>query len=182
MATGIAAVALLVVALIAPASGHLAKQEDANDPGPLDIRKTSFNHKQGDVKISQTSDESWAPSMLGVDDGGGNDNALLFQFESRGNTYTDYVVLVDYVQGKLRGQLRRWVPAGEQTEKSEFVSRVRVKKDGRTVRVKFRMNKLNPRESHIGWSAQSIFKDDSTCSDSCSDFAPDNKYVYQHFL
>ena len=175
-------VAALLVALTAPAVGHLARQEDGNDPGPLDIRQASFNHREGIIKISQTSDESWSPSLLGVDDGGANDSALLFQFESRGNDYTDYVVLVDYIEGRLRGQLRRWVPAGEPTSKSVFVSSVKVKKVGRTLRVRFPMHKINPRRSHIGWSAESIFKDDGKCRPPCKDFAPNNRYVYQHFL
>ena len=174
--------AVLLVALMAPATAHLARQEDGNDPGPLDIRETSFNHRDGIIKISQTSDDSWAPSLLGVDDGGANDSALLFQFESRGNDYTDYVVLVDFIEGRLRGQLRRWVPAGEQTSESEFVSTVKVRKDGKTVRVRFPMHKIDPRNSHLGWSAQSIFKDDGQCRPPCKDFAPNNRYVYQHFL
>ena len=179
---GALAVASLIVAVTVPASGHLAHQRDGNDPGPLDIRKASFNHREGVIKISQTSDESWAPPLLGVDDGGDNDSALLFQFESRGNDYTDYVVLVDYIDGRLRAQLRRWVPAGEQTSDSEFVSRVKVKKVGRTVRVRFPMKSLQPRERHIGWSAQSIFKDDGPCRPACKDFAPNSRYVYRHFL
>jgi hypothetical protein len=175
-------VGALVVAAMSPATGHRSTQQDGNDPGVLDIRAASFNHKNGTVKISQTSDESWGPSLLGVDDGGSNDTALLFQFESRGNDYTDFVVLVDYIHGELRAQLRKWVPQGEQTSKSVFVSRVKVRKSGRTVIVRFRMNKLDPRDSHIGWSAQSLFKDDTDCSSTCKDYAPNNRYVYNHFL
>ena len=167
---------------LVPAVAHRATKEDPNDPGPLDIRRTSFNHRNGNVRISQTSQDPWRPSLLGVDDGGTNDSALLFQFESRGNDYTDYVVLVDYVDDSLRAQLRRWVPAGEQTSESVFVSRVKVRKYGKTVTVSFKMRRLNPRKRHIGWSAQSLFKDDGACSPQCKDFAPNNRYVYRHFL
>ena len=165
-----------------PAVAHEVTQGDPNDRGPLDIRKTSFSHNPGKIKISQTSDDPWRPSLLGADDGGNNDSALLFQFESRGNDYTDYVVLVDYVDGSLRAQLRKWVPAGEPTNESVFVSRVKVRKKGKTVTVSFKQRRLNPRKGHIGWSAQSLFKDDDVCSPPCKDFAPNNRYVYRHFL
>ena len=171
-----------MLSALSPASGHRAVQQDGNDPGVLDIREATFNHRSGTIKITQTSDESWRPSLLGVDDGGSNDTALLFQFESRGNDYTDYVILVDYIHGELRAQLRKWVPQGEQTSESVFVSRVKVRKIGRTVSVRFKRNKLDPRRSHIGWSAQSQFKDDTSCSSTCKDFAPNNRYVYRHFL
>ena len=178
----LAAIGGLLVSSMTPAVAHRATKEDPNDRGPLDIRETSFSHGPGNIKISQTSDDPWRPSLLGVDDGGDNDSALLFQFESRGNEYTDYVVLVDYVEGSLRAQLRRWVPAGEQTNESVFVSRVKVRKNSKTVTVSFKMRRLHPRKRHIGWSAQSIFKDDGACSSSCEDFAPNNRYVYRHLL
>lgn len=179
---GLATVGALLVSSLTPAIAHRATQEDPNDPGRLDIRNTSFSHSSGNIRISQTTDDPWNPSLLGVDDGGTNDSALLFQFESRGNDYTDYVVLVDYVDGSLRAQLRKWVPAGERTNESVFVSRVKVRKNGKTVTVSFKMKRLNPRKRHIGWSAQSIFKDDGVCSPPCKDFAPNNRYVYRHFL
>ena len=177
-AVATAAVAVFVMAGTVPATSHLARRTDDKDTrGPLDIVKASFTHKNRMVKVSQTSEHGWAPSLLRTEN-----NALSFQFESRGKEWTDYVVYVKYDEGRLRGALYRWIPPNEPSEDVEFVSFVRVKKHGKLLRTRFPMSKLHQRKDRIGWNAESSFQNNGACREICKDYAPDDKCCFQHLL
>ena len=176
-------IALLIVAG-APATAHRATPTDANDtPGLFDIRRASFSHRDGRIRVSATTDEAWKAQLLAAEapGNGPNDNAFQFQFESRGNKWADYLVVVDYKNGKIVANLLKWVPPGEKTNDAKFVAHVNGTKRGRTVFAKFAKRRLRPRDSYIAWDAESYFVDDGACENQCSDYAP-NQGLFVHTL
>ena len=169
-------VSLLVMALT-PAQAHFQSKNDPNDvAGPLDIKSASFSHRNGVIRVSQTTRGDWTKQTLasGTDK---NDTFFEFQFDSKGNPnttsgrYADYFVVIDNVGGDLKGLLFRWVPPFP-TSNSEFVGYVNASRDGRTARAKFGKGKLNPRDSYIAWNAESFFTNNTNCSSTCQDSAP----------
>ena len=179
---------LALIALVAlpalPAHAHKATRADGNDTqGLFDIRKASFSHRNGRIRVSATTDQTWNAQLLAAEapGNGPNDNAFQFQFESRGNKWADYLVIVDYNNGKIVASLLKWVPAGEKTDDARFVARVNGTKKGRTVFAKFPKRKIRPRDSYIAWDAESYYVDDGACSDQCSDYAP-NQGLFVHTL
>jgi hypothetical protein len=177
----------LATLLAAPASAHLQEKSDPDDTsGPLDIRKSSFNHRDGKFILTLTTQRTWTVKTLKATEETSKErfeNFFQFQLDSRGTGlyggYTDYFVVVDNFGGDLKGKLYRWVPPYP-TKESEFVSNVDVSKDGKTVKTKFRKGKVNPRDSYVGWNAYSRFSNETNC-DPCNDAAP-NSNLYNHQL
>jgi hypothetical protein len=181
VAAGVIALSLVFAA---PAPGHVSEIKDGtNGPSALDIARASFGHSKERFRVSATTEDPWSADLLGAEDGvKGNDNAFQFQFNSTGDEYADYVVVVDYNDdGGLYAALYYWVPPYPTTEEPKYLSDVFVRKDGRTLRVSLKKRKINPRESYIGWKAESYYKDDNDCSHRCHDKAP-NQGLVNHGL
>ena len=162
----------------APAGAHIASPRDGNDTrGLFDIRRAYFTHRDGSVRVSVRTADGWNPSVLGQDvpNNGFDDNAFEFQFDSRGNGYSDYVVVVDWQDDQLEAELLRFVPFGERTTDTESIGFVGVQKEGRVLRIKVPRYRLHPRDSYIGWVADSFFRASEACdgADWCKDHVPD---------
>lgn len=175
-------IGLLLVALPAPVAAHLSTPDDpADTPGLFDIRRAGFGHKDGFIRLSATTEGPWERTILaeGVTGNDVNDNAFQFEIESRGDFHSDYVIVVDIFDDRLQGDLRRYVTSSE-TEHVRFVD---AEKDGRTVKVKLRKRLVRPRDSYIGWSADSYFMESDRCSETqCIDYSPNGDILFTHRL
>lgn len=183
--TVLTALVALFLSFSAPTLGHVTEKTDSTkSPSALDIRKATFRHGEGRFRVSAITEGGWAADLLGADDGvEGNDNAFQFQFNSKGDNYADYVVVVDYnADDDLFAALYHWVPPYPTQKPPKYVSDVFVKKEGRTLRVSFFKRKVDPRKSYIGWKAESYFKDDGECSHQCHDKAPNGRQLANHTL
>jgi hypothetical protein len=174
LTAAIACVAILALAI--PATAHKQTKFDGNDvAGPLDIREASFNHRDGKIIVTQTTRGDWTAAQL-EENKVQTDRSFIFQFDSRGTGTQDYFVYVDYINGQLRGLLYRITSGSPVQEGSADVD-----KNGRTLKAKFRKGRINPRDSHIRWDAESEWTDKATCASGCRDLAP-NVPPYVHNL
>ncbi|MDQ3955394.1 MAG: hypothetical protein M3285_07585 [Actinomycetota bacterium] len=172
----------LLTLLLSPisAGAHLEAQTDANDPGVLDIRKTSLNHKNGKIIHSVTTDGAWTAGTLAAEDGEdnkANDNDIELLYETKGDAAWDFLVLIDSEEGKLTASLYRWRAA---TTKWVLVEGLGTPiKDGKTVKVKFAKGKIDASGS-VNWHS-STFYTGGNC-DLCKDYAPGFNEYWVHNL
>jgi hypothetical protein len=177
----VVAIALLTLLLSPMSAGaHLETHTDANDPGPLDIHNTSLNHKDGKIIHSVTTDGAWTAGTLAAEDGENNkanDNDIELLYETRGDAFWDFVIVIDGVEGKLIADLLRWRAS---TEKWVFVERLGTPiKDGKTVKVKFARGKIDASDG-VNWASASYYTA-GTC-DLCKDYAPAFNEYWVHNL
>lgn len=167
-----------VVVSSGPAGAHLAERNDPNDPGPLDIRHMTFQHRDGFVTTSLTTDGDWTQATLA-----GN-NTIAFQWDSRGGRFADYIAVVDRTSGgELRARLYKWHDAkpGPPAPSATLEGPINdvVKRD-RTVKIKFAKSRLNPDKDAWGWMGQTYYTSEGgSCSEQCYDVAPD-EFMFPH--
>lgn len=177
----VVSIALLSL-LLSPisAGAHLEEQTDPNDPGALDIRKTSLNHKDGKIIHSVTTDGAWTAGTLASEDGednGVNDNDIELLYETKGDSAWDFLLRIDGEDGKLVADLFRWRAA---TAKWAFVERLGTPmKDGKTVKVKFGKGKIDASGS-VNWHSSTYYTG-GTCN-FCKDYAPGLNEYWEHNL
>jgi len=161
-----------------PAAAHFSERTDPNDPGALDIRKVTLNHKDGMIVHTVTTDGAWTPATLAFDDGennGANDNDFELQYETKGDTFFDFLVVIDTEEGELVALLYRWTDNG-----AKFVEYLKdPTKDGKTVKVKFARSKIDANGNNMFWSSASYYTAGS-CN-LCRDRAP-NQGGFEHNL
>jgi hypothetical protein len=172
-----------LLAMYTPAQAHLQTKTDPNDVGgPLDIKSASFSHRNGVIRISQTARSDWTKQTLNSGQTQ-DDTFFAFQLDSKGNAQTqqgalsDFLVIIDTVDGELRGLLFKFNNNGN----LNFQERVDAARHGRTAKAKFGKGKVDPRDSFIGWNAESYFTNNGACSNTCADRAPHNN-LFVHEL
>ena len=175
--SGIVLVATAAIALTyAPVQAHLQTKSDPNDTrGALDIRKASFSHRHGVVHVSLKTSGDWTAADLG--EGSKTDKWLGFQFDSRGDDCAEYLVYVDEFGGRLGAKLYKWAQPSCGATSRSFVTNVHASRQDKTLKVKFAMRRLHPRDSYINWEAQSS-NDMGTCTLNCEDDAPNHGWYY----
>lgn len=159
----------LITALVAatPAGAHLQEETDGNDPGALDIRKTSFNHRDGKIIHSVTTDGAWTAATLSAEDGEdnqANDNDIEFLYDTKGDDRGDFLVRIDTNNGNLVTDLFR-----KEGDGFVIVERLAAPtKDGKTVKVKFARGKIDA--GGTVWWLSSTYYTAGSC-DLCTDHA-----------
>ena len=179
----------LMVMSLTPATAHLQSKGDSNDTtGPLDIRSSTFNDIDGEIRVSTKTRGDWSLQTLGAGTAG-DDAFFRWQFDSKGGTsndgfrYTDYFVVVDNIEGELSGALFRWVPPYP-TSEFKFMQEVPASRDGRTVKARFDSKLINPRDTFIDWLAETwLHPNSGPCSSGCYDANPNqDQNYYRHNL
>ena len=164
----------LVAFLIAPASAHRQTKTDPNDTdGALDIRSVSFAHTDGRFKVKVTTFGGWTIGDLQSGDSP-PDNQFLFSLDTRGNSDTDFDVLIDALDGNMVAVIYR---------DNELVARFPASKNGKTAGASFRKGRVDPRSSYVRWGAASRSAGDRVGCNSgfCLDRVPGSGF-YTHDL
>ena len=165
-----------------PASAHISRKTDPQDADVWDISRTSFRHGPF-VIVSMLNRYPWQSEVLASDDPSTryDDSHLWWQIDTNSRNdssqrvLTDYVIELDYRQGRLKGTLYRWVPTHRPaTGLRRLAAPVRVWRDGRRAFAKVRKSKLRSDKTLWGWSAESPIEGQLCKTDNCDDQAPDN--------
>jgi hypothetical protein len=169
-------VAVALAAFVAaPASAHLQTKTDPDDTeGVLDIREATFKNANGKFRMTMTTQGNWTISDLS--DGSPEENRFAFNLDTNGDEGLDYVVRIDGAMGEMEAEII--------TGDFKPVATAFVFKDGKTVGVRFRKGKVDPRSSHVRWGAASVSTGkDMGCPSMCGDNAPDKvQGLYRHNL
>ena len=168
----------LLTTMASPSIAHVQEKNDPNDAaGPLDLRRASFSHPRGRIRLSLKTRGRWTARTL--DDG----SALKFAYDSRGNGFGDFYVEVKASPaGGLRGRL--YEDSDALGGGGKFVHNVAVSRSSRTLVVKFPKRRLDPRNNFIGWSALTQYRGTEGCDSQkfgCYDVMPDGTF-YRHNL
>jgi subtilisin family serine protease len=150
-------------------------KSDGNDVrGELDIKKASLGVGDSGVITRVTLWERWSSSLLKRVRA--HDGLIDLVFDTDVDVNVDYVLRVDYTNGRLRGTLYRCTSPDCSTWTKVGSGKV-TRPDGKTVQVKLSRSAIKANGSLIFWFAASGWGS-MQCPTGCFDSAPNNGAIF----